>query len=606
MTGTTARAAACLYLAVFVAHAQQPQNRTDSGVPPLVSFSGGLRDATGKPLAGVQALTFSLYAGPDSRTPLWQETQNVEADEQGHYTVHLGAATASGMPLDLFHSGNSLWLGVQPQGAGAVEQTRVLLVSVPYALKAGDAETLGGRPASAYVTREAIASASPADSATSKGSTRDTISTTATIGGAGTANYIPLWTDGADIGNSLMYQSGTNLGIGTAAPSARLHLLSPSASSKGLIVTGAASQSANLQEWQNSAGTALSYVNATGGAFFPAAGIGNTAPQAGSTLLVRQNFGNPAAATVSGVNTGVTMTPTAATAASLIAESASSTISGATGTTGPVYGALFQSTSSVSAGGTTGTLFGGRFLATNAGTGATNSIYGGQFSTNNQGGGTASSQFAGYFSNSVSANSSVGNLYGAFIASPSISSGTVTNAYGLYLQNTTGATGKNYSLYSAGGTNYFAGSVGIGTSSPSALLHVFGPKAAANGSAPAALIVQGGQGGDGGNASAGAGGSISLIAGNGGNGGMITGGGGSITLQPGFGGTGGLTLAGPGALLLAPSGGNVGVGTSNPTFTLDVNGNARFSGPVTFSQGISTTGQLASSIAPGTPPLSVA
>ena len=33
---------------------------------------------------------------------------------------------------------------------GEVEQPRGLLVSIPYALKASDAETLGGRPASAY------------------------------------------------------------------------------------------------------------------------------------------------------------------------------------------------------------------------------------------------------------------------------------------------------------------------------------------------------------------------------------------------------------------------------------------------------------------------
>ena len=34
---------------------------------------------------------------------------------------------------------------------GEVEQPRVLLVSVPYALKAADADTLGGLPASAFV-----------------------------------------------------------------------------------------------------------------------------------------------------------------------------------------------------------------------------------------------------------------------------------------------------------------------------------------------------------------------------------------------------------------------------------------------------------------------
>ena len=54
------------------------------------------------------------------------------------------------MPLELFTSGKALWLGVQPQLSGAAELPRVLLVAVPYALKAADSDTLGGKPASAY------------------------------------------------------------------------------------------------------------------------------------------------------------------------------------------------------------------------------------------------------------------------------------------------------------------------------------------------------------------------------------------------------------------------------------------------------------------------
>ena len=41
------------------------------------------------------------------------------------------------------------WLGVE--GLDIQATARVLLVSVPYALKAADAETLGGLPASAFV-----------------------------------------------------------------------------------------------------------------------------------------------------------------------------------------------------------------------------------------------------------------------------------------------------------------------------------------------------------------------------------------------------------------------------------------------------------------------
>ena len=72
-------------------------------------------------------------------------------DADGHYSVLMGATQNEGMPLDLFTSGEPRWLGVQFNRAGEAEQPRVLLVSVPYALKSADADTLGGKPASAYL-----------------------------------------------------------------------------------------------------------------------------------------------------------------------------------------------------------------------------------------------------------------------------------------------------------------------------------------------------------------------------------------------------------------------------------------------------------------------
>src|SRR5437667_10845394 len=119
-------------------------------VPRLIKFSGVVKDATGKIVTGQLGLTLALYELQEGGSPLWVETQNVQPDEQGRYTVLLGAASADGLPLDLFVSGKARWLGVQPQLAGQSEQPRVLLVGVPYALKAADAETLGGKPASAY------------------------------------------------------------------------------------------------------------------------------------------------------------------------------------------------------------------------------------------------------------------------------------------------------------------------------------------------------------------------------------------------------------------------------------------------------------------------
>jgi hypothetical protein len=119
-------------------------------VPRLVKLNGALKDGSGHPRTGTVGAIFSVYRDSSGGTPLWQETQNVQLDQKGHYEVLLGAAS-QGVPLDLFVSGEPRWLGMQVQLQGEEEQPRVLLVSVPYALKASDAETLGGLPPSAFV-----------------------------------------------------------------------------------------------------------------------------------------------------------------------------------------------------------------------------------------------------------------------------------------------------------------------------------------------------------------------------------------------------------------------------------------------------------------------
>src|SRR5215467_2892060 len=117
-------------------------------VPRLVNFSGKAIDQ-GKTVTGIAGITFAIYREEAGGSPLWLETQNVQADVKGNYTAQLGATTAEGLPQELFTSGEARWLGVRINGGE--EQPRVLLLSVPYALKAADAQTLGGLPASAFL-----------------------------------------------------------------------------------------------------------------------------------------------------------------------------------------------------------------------------------------------------------------------------------------------------------------------------------------------------------------------------------------------------------------------------------------------------------------------
>jgi hypothetical protein len=206
--------------------ATEPQvTSSQTGVPPLIRFTGSAQDINGNPLTGLVGISFAIYAEENGGSPLWLETQNVQADKNGHYNALLGATKSAGLPLELFSSGESRWLGVRTEEQA--EQTRALLVAVPYALKASDAETVGGLPASAFVLANAAQSTS---STTKTGSTASTSSASApnagasknstpptnpNITGKGVVDYIPMWDTASDIVDSVIF-------IGTAAPAATL------------------------------------------------------------------------------------------------------------------------------------------------------------------------------------------------------------------------------------------------------------------------------------------------------------------------------------------------------------------------------------------------
>lgn len=127
------------------------QTSLSNSFPRLVRFSGTLPDRRGASptAAAVARVTFAIYEEQSAGAVLWSEIQDIRLDAQGRYSILLGAASSDGLPAELFLTAGARWLGVEVEGRQ--EEARILLVAVPYALKAADADTLGGKPATAYV-----------------------------------------------------------------------------------------------------------------------------------------------------------------------------------------------------------------------------------------------------------------------------------------------------------------------------------------------------------------------------------------------------------------------------------------------------------------------
>ena len=180
-------------------------------VPHLIKFSGAVKDEAGGPKTGIVGVTFAFYKDQQGGAPLWLETQNVQADANGRYNVMLGASNPNGLPMEFFSSNEARWVGVQPQGQN--EQPRVLLVSAPYALKAADAETLGGKPLSAFQ----LAAPQSTNSSTQTALPPEQANEIRCAGGAACkTGFFPKFSSNggsATVNDSIITQSGTTVGI---------------------------------------------------------------------------------------------------------------------------------------------------------------------------------------------------------------------------------------------------------------------------------------------------------------------------------------------------------------------------------------------------------
>jgi len=96
--------------------------------------------------------------------------------------------------------------------------------------------------------------------------------------------------------------SNGNVGIGTVTPGALLHVLTPTSATKGTIVQGASGQTADLMDWENNAGTVLSFIGADGKFHGDGSSLANLPPGPWSTIgpnIYNSNAGNVGIGTTS-------------------------------------------------------------------------------------------------------------------------------------------------------------------------------------------------------------------------------------------------------------------------------------------------------------------
>ncbi|MCX6049053.1 MAG: hypothetical protein NT075_28460 [Chloroflexi bacterium] len=179
-----------------------------STVPPYLNYQGMLRDAEGKPISGVQKLTFRIYKDVTAPLPeaLWVEEHNEVTVRDGQFSVLLG--NNKPIPPELF-TGPDLFIGVTVAPLDEMVP-RQRFASAPYAMVADHATALTAPNGSTHVVhvdntgRVGVGTTSP----------QAQLQISATTGSALQVNA----------GGQQMVVNPTGVGIGTTAPAVPLQI----------------------------------------------------------------------------------------------------------------------------------------------------------------------------------------------------------------------------------------------------------------------------------------------------------------------------------------------------------------------------------------------
>jgi hypothetical protein len=172
--------------------------------------------------------------------------------------------------------------------------------------------------------------AAPAESTTTSSGDR------AAVNGSGTANFIPVWTGVRTLGNSIVFQTGDSVGVGTTTPQATLDVTGNASaavlgttSNTGLYATGVYGQSASTSG-NGVAGEATSTSGGSNGVFGRSASTSGIGVSGAATATTGNAYGVFGLTATTGSGAGV--------------------LGAATATTGNAVGGFFQSNSPNGAG----------------------------------------------------------------------------------------------------------------------------------------------------------------------------------------------------------------------------------------------------------------
>jgi fibronectin-binding autotransporter adhesin len=244
----------------------------------VLQFQGRLTDTSQNPITTATDMAFRLYDANTAGALLWNSgTCSVTPDQDGIFNADLGSSCGTEISENVFTENSNVWLEVQIESETL--EPRQSIKTVPYAL---NSETLQGYPvdATGAATKNTVVTmnnngevifgeVSPTLRAVS-GTFAIEAETLALRTTAGSNGNIVLDPDGTGRVNILSDLAATGY---LSAPGATLS--ATYAGGTALIARGGPSGTANIQEWQNSAGTALSVVDEGGNL-----GIGTTNPGA--------------------------------------------------------------------------------------------------------------------------------------------------------------------------------------------------------------------------------------------------------------------------------------------------------------------------------------